>query len=374
MARSFPLICNETGISDLDLGLAHHILLLPWVMGSTADSNMPPSRDSHLSLRWCWHQFQRRWHRVTQYDNELHKIVSFRFPKTVRFMDTLLQWLYDICISPAFAIILSLLLVGLVLSEIAPLIISLSVVLAWWVAVLSVAKASWVNRLNIVRRLFLVLVMAFVMAGFGNWYIKFCLASYYRHHPVVATETRPAQPVTQQPTDSLFFQRLGQLQDDLRAQFREQAGLINKGKPSQQGPNSSDPHGRSQNNAEYEGFLCPRNETLREKAKTILPYLNEKARLLADREDEMERYSHNGMPQKEKEAAQIRHAEFVNILTSDPSNKELFAEANHLYDCVSIRLGMRLPTQRVFSPGDSTRSLYGNMGELEGLIRQLPTQ
>lgn len=117
----------------------------------------PNDSDPRKVLFWYRDQYVLYWEKLDKVDNKWHEWLYARFPKSIQFGGTILRWLYRGAISPAFAVILTLLLVGLVITGVVPLILSISVFTAWLVAVLSLAKSNWVNRLRIVRRVMIVL-------------------------------------------------------------------------------------------------------------------------------------------------------------------------------------------------------------------------
>jgi hypothetical protein len=108
----------------------------------------------------------------------------------------LLRFLYALFVAPAFAVILALLLVGLVISDKITFIVWFSVASAWIVATVSIAKVDWVNRQRIVRRIFLVFGSALIMAFLANRYISWCLVSYAgaqkENHPAETSSNQVA--------------------------------------------------------------------------------------------------------------------------------------------------------------------------------------
>ena len=144
------------------------------------------------------------WSRLIQADDRFHEWLYSRFPLPVRIGGSILRGAYAFFISPAFAVVLALLLVPFVISGVIPVIVSFSVFAAWLVATLSVAKLQSVNRLRIVPRLALVCGVAVMMAFAGNRYVKWVLVSYYKTH----------EPVTQtSDVDKLAYDRFKELFD-----------------------------------------------------------------------------------------------------------------------------------------------------------------
>jgi hypothetical protein len=82
---------------------------------------------------------------IVRADEKLHTELYSKFPTSMRVGGWILRRLYGGAVSPAFAVILGLLLVGLVISGVGPIIVSMSVFAAWLVVNLALAKADWVN-------------------------------------------------------------------------------------------------------------------------------------------------------------------------------------------------------------------------------------
>jgi hypothetical protein len=118
------------------------------------------------------------WERISATDARIHEYLFQRWPRLMRSGGGLLRGLYALFVSPAFAVILALLLVGLVISDKITFIVWVSVASAWIVATVSIAKVDWVNRQRIGRRIFLVFGFGVLMALLANKYITWCLTSY----------------------------------------------------------------------------------------------------------------------------------------------------------------------------------------------------
>jgi hypothetical protein len=144
-------------------------------------ADLPPKqkdldRDPRLALRVAWEKLQ-------MVDNSVHLYLVARFPFAMLVADRVLTWIYDICAAPAFAIIVALLLVPLVISGAISLITSVSVAAAWGIAVLWIARSDQVRKLTIIKRIAVVLGCAAVIAIMGRWYIRWTLIAYAQHQP-----------------------------------------------------------------------------------------------------------------------------------------------------------------------------------------------
>jgi hypothetical protein len=103
-------------------------------------------------------------------------------PTITHIVERLLEGVYGIIASPASAVILALLLVGLVVSEVVTVIVSLSVFSAWLVFVVTIARTDVVKGLPVLRRLGLVAVFACIAGLCSHIYVEWILSSYARHH------------------------------------------------------------------------------------------------------------------------------------------------------------------------------------------------
>lgn len=133
-------------------------------------------------MRNAWTQIRTlvvsTWEKVSAMESRFHDRLFQRWPVPMRLAGALLRGVYALFVAPAFAVILALLLVGLVISDKIPFIVWFSVASAWIVATVSIAKVRWVNEQRIVRRILLVFCSAAIMALFAHWYITWCLTSY----------------------------------------------------------------------------------------------------------------------------------------------------------------------------------------------------
>lgn len=140
----------------------------------------PENKDPREALRWYWRKCKALWSGLIRADSTFHAWLYSRFPLPVKIGGTILRAAYTFFVSPAFAVVLALLLVPFVISGVVPVIVTLSVFGAWMVATLSVAKLQSVNQLRIGRRLILVIGVAALMAIAGNKYVKWVLVNFYK--------------------------------------------------------------------------------------------------------------------------------------------------------------------------------------------------
>ena len=138
---------------------------------------------------------------VSRKDAEFHEYLYTKWPKTIRMGGEVLRMFYGIIVAPAFAVVLALLLVGLVISGRVTVIVSICVISAWFVASISVAKIEWVNRQRIGRRLTIVILSAAMMGIGANHYVKWCLINY----------AHSQQKKPESNTDQVAYDRLKEL-------------------------------------------------------------------------------------------------------------------------------------------------------------------
>ena len=142
------------------------------------------------------------WGIFSKKDSEFHEYLYAKWPKTIRIGGEALRLFYSACVAPAFAVMLTLLLVGLVISGKVTVIVSISVFAAWLVASLSVAKSEWMNKQRIGRRLLMVAGAAVLMGYVANRYVRWCLVNYANTQPKATAKVDP---------DQLMFTRLKEL-------------------------------------------------------------------------------------------------------------------------------------------------------------------
>jgi hypothetical protein len=122
------------------------------------------------------------------------------------------------------------------------------------------------------------------------------------------------------------------------------------------------------------------NDGLKRLGNVIVPALNRVGDSLYNAEQDAETRLHRGDPagqQAAQQAGQKRLDDLIRSLETEPSNVNLFLEANHLYECVSTRLNIPLPGTSVFGPrfgNGSSRSIHNEAGALQEMLRKLPNQ
>ncbi len=158
-------------------------------------------------FRWVVQWAHSTWGTVSHADVRVHQYLYTRWPKAIGVIGWTLRLLYAGCVAPAFAVMLALLLVGLVISGQVTFIVSISVFSAWLVAILSVAKSEWVNKQRIGRRFLIVLCAAGLLASLANRYVKWCLAGYARTQPKTSAQSDSNN------NDRLAYERMKELFD-----------------------------------------------------------------------------------------------------------------------------------------------------------------
>ena len=180
-----------------------------------ANPSPPPDTDSNptTALHWYWERCKSRLRQISAADARFHGWLNINWPTTVRVIGAVLSWLYDLCTNSAFAVVVSLLLVGLVISGVVTLTVVLSSMAAWMIALLSLARAGWMKKLRIAPR-FIVFLFIVSSTAFGtNGYIHWCL----RHYASTREATRGSMPdsVGKVNYDELLFQRVQDLDEQL---------------------------------------------------------------------------------------------------------------------------------------------------------------
>jgi hypothetical protein len=150
------------------------------------------------------------WHRAVEFDMAFHSRMLAKYPRWFFIVDWILEFLYVLFASPITALVVSLLLVPFVMSGSIPVIIWLSVTLAWLLCTVSVARSAPVKQLTIISRVVIVVIVAIASFAASRWYIRWSLLSYYTHLPrEVATSSSPST------TPSIDADQLGPRIDEL---------------------------------------------------------------------------------------------------------------------------------------------------------------
>jgi len=121
----------------------------------------PNDNDPRIAL----HEY---WDRLKQLDAKIHLTFTSKFPRSMRVADWAIEHLYLCCASPTVALVVTFLLVPLVITDSISLITFISVSAAWLIAVLGIAKATWVNSLRISARLGILFISGLLMAVAGR--------------------------------------------------------------------------------------------------------------------------------------------------------------------------------------------------------------
>jgi hypothetical protein len=119
-------------------------------------------------------KLQERIQELRVVDAAVHAYFMERFPRTIRFVDSVLEWLYDkLCALPFSALIMPLLLIVLVETRKITSIVGWCIGLAWFVAFVWIARADRVKELSVSARFIVVLVCGALLAwagiAFGHW-------------------------------------------------------------------------------------------------------------------------------------------------------------------------------------------------------------
>jgi hypothetical protein len=152
------------------------------------------------------------WLRLGRLERKIHDGLFARFPRFMRVSGFLIHGSYSFFISPAFAVILALVLVGFVISGVVSLIVSLSMFAAWLITTLAFAKSSYIIKLPIIRRVTCVFVFALATGAGAHAYVKWCINKAIEKESgnPPKTVTAPARPID---LDSVAYERLRNLFD-----------------------------------------------------------------------------------------------------------------------------------------------------------------
>jgi hypothetical protein len=180
-------------------------------------SQMDPGKALRWYLRWARYW----WRRLSRQERKLESRVKERHPFAWSLLERSVEWIFGIITSPAFAVVLTLLLVGLVISDVVKLIVSVSTVAAWLVAVLAVTKSGPIRRLPIIRRIVILILFAAVSGLGSNRYIHWCVDQYAKKH--AEKHEDPNALLAQRLRDS-FNEALGRLPKPAQSPRQKQQG------------------------------------------------------------------------------------------------------------------------------------------------------
>jgi len=112
---------------------------------------------------------------IRRKDRALHSYALNRFPRATSIIDRVLAWLLRVLESPIFALVLGLLLGVLGVTGLPIWVVVVSFVVIWLVAVVGIAKRSYVKSLSIptqtVTLLFIGFLLAFALTASGKWLV-----------------------------------------------------------------------------------------------------------------------------------------------------------------------------------------------------------
>lgn len=162
---------------------------------------VPDDSDPQEATRWYWQKFATT-------EKAVEAALNAKYPRQLKIIGASVEWIYNLFVSPAFAMVVSFLLVPLVVSEAISLTTWACVSAAWLVVVFGVARQPNIKRLSILKKIVTVVGVSAAMAILGTRYISFTLRSYYRHHPSQATDNSG-----EKVNDDLLAKRMKELFD-----------------------------------------------------------------------------------------------------------------------------------------------------------------
>jgi len=112
---------------------------------------------------------------IAKADQSVHKRIAERFPKTLGFIDWLLEWVFGSLTHPAFGIILGMVLVVLAITGVERTVL-VAMFAAWVTTFLWIARSGFIKSLSILSRLTALIVFAALFgvaySGFGAWAVQ----------------------------------------------------------------------------------------------------------------------------------------------------------------------------------------------------------
>lgn len=131
------------------------------------------------------------WAIVKKVDAALHAAIMRAIPQAIPTFDRALEVVFGVVVHPAFALIAALLLGVLVLTGVIKAIVFFSILFAWAVAGLWIARAKPVRALNVTFRLFFVGIIGAALGVVGNSFGHWALDAYNRQKAAERPAERP---------------------------------------------------------------------------------------------------------------------------------------------------------------------------------------
>jgi len=182
------------------------------------------------AIRWYVRRLKAWWRSINIAEIRFNRKMFERYPVAARVVEGVLEFIYGILASPISALIVALLLVGLVISEVTGVIVSLSAFAAWFVFVVAIPRQPAIKRLPILRRIFICALCACVSFGLGRLYVKWVLSEYYIHHGSSVASV----PVAKEANDGVDQKIIGTLQELLKKEEAKYAQLSDSYRRQQQ--------------------------------------------------------------------------------------------------------------------------------------------
>jgi hypothetical protein len=118
----------------------------------------------------------RAWETFREKDRAVHARIMQKFPRGLRIIDTVLEALFGIFSHGAFGILCAFLLIVLVATNQIPVIVAVSLVPAWIIAVVWLARLGPIKSLTVISRVAVVLIGGAIFAvaanAFGEWALR----------------------------------------------------------------------------------------------------------------------------------------------------------------------------------------------------------
>jgi hypothetical protein len=142
---------------------------------------------------------RRVFQRIRAVDKATHSFLMGRYPRTIRFVDGFLGWLFGIFKHAIFGVIVGLLLVALAVTGRVTVIVAISLGAAWLLTVVWVAKSKFVRKLTILSRLITVIGIAVFFAVIGIVSGRWTLAQYKQTKVEERSNLTSPTPIVDRP-------------------------------------------------------------------------------------------------------------------------------------------------------------------------------
>jgi len=147
------------------------------------------------------------WSSLRRIDNNLHNWLLLRFPKQLSIIDKISDQLFKIITNPAFALIITFLLVVLVVTNVVNIIIAISIGCAWLIAIVWISRSEFIRKVHLPIRLIFLIIIGFILAFGGSYFGNWTLTQYRQQGGIQEVFTRVKVKASASPSEITVVRR-----------------------------------------------------------------------------------------------------------------------------------------------------------------------